>query len=146
MNNQDDDLSFERIINVPSRKLGRRFLDGIRALADERGISLYSALQLDGDAKAAGFVDLIEDAKQFALENRVSDLLNRLLDRSGYKKMVREDQDEDRLENLDELLSSIRFSTRASVRRKKARWPTTCRTSPSIPTTTTAKTLLASSS
>ena len=109
VNNQDDDLSFERIINVPSRKLGRRFLDGIRALADERGISLYSALQLDGDAKAAGFVDLIEDAKQFALENRVSDLLNRLLDRSGYKKMVREDQDEDRLENLDELLSSIRF-------------------------------------
>ena len=109
VNNQDDDLSFERIINVPSRKLGRKFLDGIRALADERGISLYSALQLDGDAKAAGFVDLIEDAKQFALENRVSDLLNRLLDRSGYKKMVREDQDEDRLENLDELLSSIRF-------------------------------------
>ncbi len=100
---------FERIINVPSRKLGRKFLDGIRALADERGISLYSALQLDGDAKAAGFIDLIEDGKQFALENRVSDLLNRLLDRSGYKKMVREDQDEDRLENLDELLSSIRF-------------------------------------
>ena len=109
VNNQDDDLSFERIINVPSRKLGRKFLDGIRALADERGISLYSALQLDGDAKAAGFIDLIEDGKQFALENRVSDLLNRLLDRSGYKKMVREDQDEDRLENLDELLSSIRF-------------------------------------
>ena len=39
----------------------------------------------------------------------MSDLLNRILDRSGYKQMVREDQDEDRLENLDELLSSIRF-------------------------------------
>ena len=109
VNNQDDDLAFERIINVPSRKLGRRFLDSVRALAEAKGISLYSALQIQGDAKAAGFIGLIEDAKQFAREHRVSDLLNRLLDRSGYKRMVREDQDEDRLENLDELLSSIRF-------------------------------------
>ena len=109
VNNQDDDLSFERIINVPSRKLGRKFLDKIREQAAGRGISLYSALQIDGDPKAASFVSLIEDGKQFARENRVSDLLNRLLDLSGYKKMVREDQDEDRLENLDELLNSIRF-------------------------------------
>jgi len=109
VNNQDDDLSFERIINVPSRKLGRKFLDSVRALSESRGISLYSALQIQGDVKAAGFIGLIEDAKQYAREHRVSDLLNRLLDRSGYKQMIREDQDEDRLENLDELLSSIRF-------------------------------------
>ena len=109
VNNQDDDLSFERIINVPSRKLGRKFLDSVRALSESRGISLYSALQIQGDVKATGFIGLVEDAKQYAREHRVSDLLNRLLDRSGYKQMVREDQDEDRLENLDELLSSIRF-------------------------------------
>ena len=109
VNNQDDDLSFERIINVPSRKLGRKFLDSVRTLSESRGISLYSALQIQGDVKATGFIGLVEDAKQYAREHRVSDLLNRLLDRSGYKQMVREDQDEDRLENLDELLSSIRF-------------------------------------
>ncbi len=107
--NQDDDLSFERIINVPSRKLGRKFLDQVRLTASERGISLYSALELGADSKAQPFIGLIEDARQYARDHRVSDLLNRLLDRSGYKKMVREDQDEDRLENLDELLSSIRF-------------------------------------
>ena len=109
VSNQDNDLAFERIINVPSRKLGRKFLDAVRAMAEAKGISLYSALQIQGDAKAAEFIGLIEDAKQFARENRVSDLLNRLLDRSGYKQMVREDQDEDRLENLDELLHSIRY-------------------------------------
>ena len=109
VNNQDNDLAFERIINVPSRKLGRKFLDAVRALSEAKGISLYSALQIQGDAKAAGFIGLIEDAKQFASDNRVSDLLNRILDRSGYKQMVREDQDEDRLENLDELLHSIRY-------------------------------------
>ena len=109
VNNQDDDLSFERIINVPSRKLGKKFLDTVRDTAAQQGISLYSALQIYYPEKAAGFIALIEDAKQFARENRVSDLLNRILDASGYKRMVREDQDEDRLENLDELLSSIRF-------------------------------------
>jgi DNA helicase-2/ATP-dependent DNA helicase PcrA len=89
VSNQDDDLSFERIINIPSRKLGKKFLDSVRDAATERGISLYSALQIYYPEKAAGFLALIED--------------------SGYKRMVREDQDEDRLENLDELLGSIRF-------------------------------------
>ncbi|MBQ6177255.1 MAG: UvrD-helicase domain-containing protein [Bacteroidales bacterium] len=112
VNNQDDDLAFERIVNVPSRKLGKKFLDTLRADADRDGVSLFSALQIrDGYGKptAQAFVDVIEDAKAFALEHRVSDLLNRLLDRSGLKQDIREDQDEDRLENLDELLSSIRF-------------------------------------
>ncbi|MBR4688139.1 MAG: ATP-binding domain-containing protein, partial [Bacteroidales bacterium] len=112
VNNQDDDISFERIVNVPSRKLGKKFLDTLRADADRDGVSLFSALQIRegyGKASAQAFVDLIEDAKAFALEHRVSDLLNRLLDQSGLKQDIREDQDEDRLENLDELLSSIRF-------------------------------------
>ena len=109
VSNQDDDISFERIINVPSRKLGKKFLDSVRDAAARKGVSLYSALQIYFPDKAEGFIALIEDAKQFARENRVSDLLNRLLEASGYKRMVREDQDEDRLENLDELLSSIRF-------------------------------------
>ena len=109
VSNQDDDLSFERIINVPSRKLGKKFLDSVRETASREGISLYSALQIYYPDRAEAFLDLIEDAKQYARENRVSDLLNRLLEGSGYKRMVREDQDEDRLENLDELLGSIRF-------------------------------------
>ena len=109
VSNQDDDLSFERIINVPSRKLGKKFLDSVRETASREGISLYSALQIYFPDRAEAFLDLIEDAKQYARENRVSDLLNRILEGSGYKRMVREDQDEDRLENLDELLGSIRF-------------------------------------
>ena len=112
VNNQDDDIAFERIVNVPSRKLGKKFLDTLRDDAATDGVSLYSALQIrDGYGKpsAQAFIDLIEDAKAYALENRVSDLLNRLLEHSGLKQAIREDQDEDRLENLDELLSSIKF-------------------------------------
>ena len=115
VNNQDDDLSFERIINVPSRGLGRKYLDRLRETAEREGISLYSALQIHlperefAKDSAADFVALIEGAKALAREVRVSDLLDRLLEDSRYKQSVREDQDEVRLENLDELLSSIRF-------------------------------------
>ena len=117
VNNQDDDVAFERIINVPSRKLGRAFLDRLKADAEAERLSLYSALQIHlpeyGKKAADDFVALIEDAKQFALEHSVSDLLNRILDGSGLKKAIREDQDEERLENLDELLSAIRFYERS---------------------------------
>ena len=46
VSNQDDDISFERIINVPSRKLDKKFLDSVRDAAARKGVSLYSALQI----------------------------------------------------------------------------------------------------
>ena len=34
INNQDDDISFRRIINVPSRKIGRKFMDSLEVAAE----------------------------------------------------------------------------------------------------------------
>lgn len=117
INNQDDDISFRRIINVPSRKIGRKFMDSLEAAAGRDGISLYSALQIHisefDKPGARAFIDVIEDGKQFALGGSISDILNRVLEGSGLKKAIREDQDEERLENLDELLSSIKFYERS---------------------------------
>lgn len=117
INNQDDDISFRRIINVPSRKIGRKFMDSLEAVAERDGVSLYSALQIHisefDKPGARAFIDVIEDGKQFALGGSISDLLNRVLEGSGLKKAIREDQDEERLENLDELLSSIKFYERS---------------------------------
>ena len=117
INNQDDDISFRRIINVPSRKIGRKFMDSLEAAAERDGISLYSALQIHisefDKPGARAFIDVIEDGKQFALGGSISDLLNRVLEGSGLKKAIRADQDEERLENLDELLSSIKFYERS---------------------------------
>ena len=117
INNQDDDISFRRIINVPSRKIGRKFMDSLEAAAERDGISLYSALQIHisefDKPGARAFIDVIEDGKQLALGGSISDLLNRVLEGSGLKKAIREDQDEERLENLDELLSSIKFYERS---------------------------------
>jgi len=115
INDEHDDVAFERILNVPSRKLGVKFMDALKARAKEDGQSLYVTLrrhlQTEGFSKpgAEAFVSLIEDCREYSRASLVSDLLNRVLDRSGLKRALREDQDEDRLENIDELLQSVRF-------------------------------------
>ena len=111
--NPDDDLSFLRIINTPSRKLGRAFLDRLRDLAAQEDRSLYKTLEAHvaelGKQSAEAFVRLISEGRELVDKITVSDLMNRMLEASGLKRAIREDQDEDRLENLDELLRSVRF-------------------------------------
>ena len=115
VSDQGDDVSFERIINVPSRKIGKKYLDALKETASREGGSLFAALQArvrSGEAGRTGaedFVRLIDAAAAAAPSVSVSDLLNRLLEGSGLKRMLREDQDEERLENVDELLRSVRF-------------------------------------
>ena len=107
----DDDLAFERIVNVPARKLGKKYVENLKERAREEGTSLYGTMLAHAGegSPAAAFVSLIEGLKEYSKKALVSDLLNRLLDRSGLKRMYREDQDEDRLENIEELLQSIRL-------------------------------------
>ena len=115
--NPDDDLSFLRIINTPSRKLGRAFLDGLRDLAAAEGTSLFRTLEKHapelGKPSAEAFVQLITEGRERVGQVTVSDLMNQMLEASGLKRVIREDQDEDRLENLDELLRSVRFYEQA---------------------------------
>jgi len=115
INDKQDDLAFSRIINVPSRKLGRKFIDSLKDRAEDDNLSLYNALKRHIETSelskegARDFVGLIEDGSEFSQSSTVSDLLDRVLDRSGLKRMLREDQDEDRLENIEELTQSVRF-------------------------------------
>ncbi len=115
--NPDDDLSFLRIINMPSRKLGRAFLDRLRDLAAAEGASLFRTLEKHapelGKPSAEAFVQLITEGRERVGRVTVSDLMNQMLEASGLKRVIREDQDEDRLENLDELLRSVRFYEQA---------------------------------
>ena len=106
-------MAFLRVINTPSRKLGRAFLDRLKEDAARDGRSLYPTLLAHageyGKPAAEGFVQLIEKGREAVGKVSVSDLMNRMLEDSGLKRAIREDQDEDRLENIDELLRSVRF-------------------------------------
>ncbi len=115
INDKNDDLSFERIANVPSRKLGDKFMTELKQRAKDGDASLFRTLEKNTDSAALRkpgaleFLGLMNDCTQFAANSLVSDLLDRVLDKSGLKKMYREDQDEDRLENIDQLLQSVKF-------------------------------------
>ena len=110
----NDDLAFRRVINVPARGLGKKFLAD---LEDSGEPSLMQALRNycssgrsgRNAAGASAFLEIIDSARSVAGESGISDLMNFLLDKSGLKKLYREDQDEDRLENIDELVKSMRF-------------------------------------
>jgi len=108
-----DDLSFERIANVPRRNLGQRRMKFLRQYADGNGVSLYRALvdNLDNaimkGTKAREFVDLIERYAAAAESRPASELLADLLDKSGYERALRTEGSQERLDNLAELRQAV---------------------------------------
>lgn len=108
-----DDLSFLRIINEPKRGLGRKFIQSLVKRSEKEKMSLYNTLkkcfkELEFNRPGAEFfVNFIELSLKKLQTLTVSDLLQFILDESGIIKQLREDGDEDRLDNIKELISSI---------------------------------------
>src|SRR5690242_20256691 len=114
--NPDDDISLQRVINVPKRGIGSSSLDKIANFAAQHDISLYQALEsveLLGLSpkitKAAGqFRDLIRNYTNMQEFLSVTELVEEILDKSGYREMLKAEKSleaQSRLENLEELLS-----------------------------------------
>jgi DNA helicase-2/ATP-dependent DNA helicase PcrA len=142
MINPHDDVSVRRVINVPTRGIGKGVMDAIEKIspaAAEDDLPLLSAglapalstnslwarivRGLDGGAfsgRAAAslrvFRDLIVSVTDIARADPVSIAIGKVLDRSGYLKDLREEHSEDadgRIENLAELVSAAReYETR----------------------------------
>ena len=108
-----DDLSFERIANVPKRNLGQKRMKFLRTYAEGNGVSLYQALcdNLDNaimnGTKAQQFVDLVERYSAQAEKRPASELLADLLDKSGYEQALRTEGSQERLDNLAELRQAV---------------------------------------
>ena len=109
----DDDLAFKRIANVPSRKIGKKTMALLQGHASARGCTLFTALvellPRLRNAKAEAFARLILDARKTAGEVTISALLEHLLEASGLLAEYRTDTEEERLENLQELVKSVRL-------------------------------------
>jgi len=119
--NLDDDVSFRRIINVPARGIGAVSLERFSAAARERGMCHYKFLEevcLGAIAFDFGrarknfrqFFDLIELLKKEAQSLLPSELINRVLEESGYRRSLVEEgtvEAQSRLENLAELRQSV---------------------------------------
>lgn len=110
-----DDLSFIRIINYPSRKFGKASLQKLQAIADIQKQPLLTALRMNiatkdfNKAPLRDFLRLLDDADLFRLTHSISDLFDYMLNHSGLMDELRADEDEERLENVIELASSIEY-------------------------------------
>ena len=108
-----DDLSFLRVVNTPSRGLGKKFISKVASIAEKENISLYSALKKnisDNDLNRKGakdFIDLIEKFKKKKEDFIISDLVKMILDESALTAYYRADGDTDRLDNIKELQNSL---------------------------------------
>lgn len=108
-----DDLSFARVVNVPKRNMGKRRMTFLREEAENRGCSLYEALQLTIEneifkgTKAKEFVALVEEFRHSYEGRPVSEVLSALLNESGYEKTLRTEGGQERLDNLAGLKQSI---------------------------------------
>ncbi|MEJ9210720.1 DNA helicase PcrA [Bacillus smithii] len=114
--NPDDDISLLRVINVPKRGVGSTSMDKIARYAQENDLSLFQALE---EADFIGlspkitkavieFRDLIKGYTQMQEYLSVTELVEEVLDKSGYRDMLKAEKTLDaqsRLENIDEFLS-----------------------------------------
>lgn len=110
---QADDLAFNRIINNPRRGLGNKTLDTILAKAKEEDTTMYEVIKkyklFSGKAQNAldHFVAMVEKWRSKKEEMEVFKLLEMVLDDSGYRAMLEEDKETERLENLKELINDV---------------------------------------
>ena len=116
VDNGSDDISVQRIINIPKRGIGATTIAKVSDFARERGLNFYEVLvrceEIPSIGKAAtkiqGFTSLIEKLRKIAAEESVSALVEEILDQTDYVAELRAegtDEAKARIENIDELLT-----------------------------------------
>ncbi|HTQ39870.1 MAG TPA: UvrD-helicase domain-containing protein [Pirellulales bacterium] len=120
LNNPRDSVAFTRIINTPPRGIGRGTIAKLQEYAAARGLTLLSAAReaglIEGLTKRAAvavakFVALFDHLAISASGAPVEEIIGRVLADSGYHDFLKEsedDDDEERLANIEELLTAAR--------------------------------------
>jgi DNA helicase-2/ATP-dependent DNA helicase PcrA len=119
VNQKNDDLAFERIINVPKRSVGnstiKQLYDWARKNKKSLEDSTVELLQLNKikPKTKLGLVKILNLFNKWRLdlkEKKHYELMEIILDESGYSKMLKDKKDlesEGRLENLKELIRGM---------------------------------------
>ncbi|MBB6675667.1 DNA helicase PcrA, partial [Cohnella nanjingensis] len=124
ISNPDDDISLNRIVNVPKRALGDTTMGKVQDEAGRRGISIFRLisegdgllgdglyhLDIQSRAKAAlsEFRQLITNLTAMVEYLSVTELTEKMLEMSAYREeLIRENtlESKARLENIEEFLS-----------------------------------------
>jgi len=118
--NPDDDISLERIINVPKRGIGNTTIGRLQDYALKEGINLLEAvyqvakigtLGARSTSKVRSFGEMINQFRAKAEELSVLALTEKVLDKTGYLKDLKLEgtiEAESRIENINELLTDMK--------------------------------------
>ncbi|MCI8638932.1 MAG: DNA helicase PcrA [Coprococcus sp.] len=120
IDNGRDDLAVRRIINVPRRGIGLATINRVQEYASEREIRFYGAV-LAADlipgigrsaAKLESFAALIEHFKVESERLSLPELMDEILETTGYLEALQADSDSDeeaesRIENIEELRNKM---------------------------------------
>ncbi|MCQ2410289.1 MAG: UvrD-helicase domain-containing protein [Elusimicrobiaceae bacterium] len=120
--NPSDDVSLLRIINTPTRGLGKVAQEHLVAHAQEKQISLYDALKnaayVPGLSSAAvkAAIKLVQQFEKWRGEmlfTAPTDIFHKILTESGYMDAVKAEMEKDpeaesRLQNLDALINAVK--------------------------------------
>ena len=115
---QDDDASFERIVNTPARGIGQRTLEELRGTARRDRCSLWQAARHNIEHKLLSaralnallqFMDLIRQMTEAEAEATLDQQVDKVIRLSGLAAHYKKDQSEKglaRIENLEELVTA----------------------------------------
>ena len=127
--NPVDDITLQRIINVPKRGIGLKTVEKFQEYANAQGESLFSSL-LDAEemkdlstrvrVQTKQFTALIVDLIERKNEMTVTEIVEEIYDRTGYIKELMEEntiEAKGRIENLQEFKSlTMDFDKNAEVK------------------------------
>jgi DNA helicase-2/ATP-dependent DNA helicase PcrA len=117
--NPNDDLSFQRIVNVPPRGIGDVSVKHLKNFAAPREIPMLQASSqveqipvIRGKAATGlkNFHALMTTLREY-LEASADEVIRQVLDRSGYRAMLAESKDpddEERLANIEEIITAAK--------------------------------------
>jgi len=111
--NPNDDISFERVVNEPKRGIGKTSVERLRSYTQEHDISFFEAVgevDFTGVSKKAAnalaaFRELIQNFMQQQDYLTATDMVDQVLERTGYEEMLKKERTieaNSRLENLEE--------------------------------------------